>query len=571
MPELRQESLHQNRLPLGYLPLVRHLDRFISDSLQLRPRKDEADDDEIGALRQQHDELMAEALTFFRESGGMSDLPASKWAVALGLYRCTFYEETVLGEPSLVDTCGSLTLRDFAVDTAQGPAARAALAEWLDADLDALARTVQPELDSLAFRHALMAALETRHPLGDGGASDEAVLALFGELYPGHPFEAGEVQIIRTATGIFFCLRFEGLAMVTPQWAKRGAAQRTEVEAFLRRWSKFKQRYYAHFPAFGFFRGDQAAPELLHHLAEATNRNVAEVADALTTMVTILQASEVDKYIVHDAWGHQWQSLLFRFEETYRAVAGYDKLPELTWQPPGLDASLKSLVERGVQDGVNEAIAEFDAYLRATVEKRLLHSLAGLVAEVLADVVEYKFILLHPEQAEELLSSSFFKDLPTKLDLTLWDLPWYFKIALRGFEQLVEKEAVRDEVAAAFPQLDHHAVREVIDAFAQRASELLDFDFRRSLHYEVEADELVVNAFCRVALNFLAMQAVFNDVYDRLRREPAPTRPEIDRFHDVLVFATASFFELDWREHFWLVDEFLSHFVELWPAIRDRS
>lgn len=570
MPDLRQESLHLDRLPLEYLSLIRHLDRFITDSSELKPRKDVAEPTEIAALRRQHDELMAEALQFFGATLDDADLPDSRWALALGLYRCSYYESTVLGDVPLVDTCGSLTIGDFRVDTAQGETLRAQIGSWLDVDQNALADAVEEELDSLHLRHAIVAALEERHPLAEARTADAETAAMFDELYPGHPFRPGEIDIIRTSTSVFFCLPFEDLRMLTPQWDDRSVDERREVEAFLRRWSKFKQRYYAHFPVFGFFRGDQADPELLSFLAEKTGVTEHEVADALTTMVSILQSKEVDKYIVHDAWGHQWQSLLFRFEETYREVATYQKFPAINWQPEGHETTFAELVRRACSDGVDATIGAYDAWLRAAIEDRLLTSLAGLVAEVLADVVEYKFILLRPEEIEELLSSSFLKDLPTKLDLTLWDIPFYFKLALKGFERFVEQADVRDALAGQFGEIDRSACQVALDGFAEHTSKLLDFDYRRTLHYEVEGDGLIVNAFCRVALNFLAMQSVFNDVYERLRAEPAPTRPEIERFHDVMVFATASFFELDWREHFWLVDEFLGeHFVKLWAQVRD--
>ena len=163
MPDLRQESLHLDRLPLQYLSLIRHLDRFITDSLELKPRKDVAEPTEIAALRRQHDELMAEALQFFGATLDDADLLDSRWALALGLYRCSYYESTVLGDVPLVDTCGSLTIGDFRVDTAQGETLRTQIGSWLDVDQNALADAVEEELDSLHLRHAIVAALEERH------------------------------------------------------------------------------------------------------------------------------------------------------------------------------------------------------------------------------------------------------------------------------------------------------------------------------------------------------------------------------------------------------------------------
>lgn len=582
MPELRRESLHDAHLPLQYRGLIRKLDQFIGDSLQLRPRKSEAAPDELGALRRQHDELMSEALQFFRgevsPTEERSENRDARLAFALGLYRCTFYEETVLGEVELVDTCGSQTLTHFEVDTAQGAGGRELVREFLAEELgftadelNGLEAILEPELATLSERQQIVQALERRYSLNDTSRGDDAAWEMFSAMYPGHPFRPGEIDIIRTGTSVFYCIPFEGLALETAHWKDRSDAERQEVEEFLRHWSKFKQRYYAHFPAFGFFRGEDTAPELLRFLAGEVDVSEQEIADALTTMVSILQSSEIDKYIVHDAWGHQWQALLFRFEETYRSVARYDLLPAYDWRSSPDDESLESIVRLGLAEGIESAVDRWDDYFRSSLDHRLLRSLAGLVAEVLADVVEYKFILLEPDDAASLLSSSFFKDRPTKLDLTLWDLPWYFKIALKGFERFAERDDVRDEVCAELCERigsDPEQTATVLAALARRTEELLDFEYRRSLHYEVEGEQIAVNAFCRVALNFLAMQAVFNDLYDQLREGDPAGRAGVRRFHDVLVFATASFFELDWYENFWLVDEFLGlHFPRLWKRL----
>lgn len=578
MPELRRELLHERELPLGYLSLVRKLDRFIEDSEELRPRKKVAERSEVDALRQQHDELMAEALEFFGGGGAPTQKEDARRAFALGLLRCTHYEETVMTDLELVDTCGSKTLTHFEVDTLQGHAGREELRQFLhtelgfdDAEFDELAGSLRHELSSLALRQRIMRALEKRHSLANPKARDEATGRLFDEMYPGNPFRPGEVQVIRTGTSLFFCLPFEDLRLDHPGWDERTDAEREEIEQFLRRWSKFKQRYYAHFPVFGFFRGEEISPDLRSWLADELDETEDAIETALTTMVSILQSKDVDKYIVHDAWGHQWQSMLFRFENTYRSVAKYVNLPDLAWRASDDHDSFAEVIRVGLDEGVETAVQHWNTYFRSSLDYRLLRSLAGLVAEVLADCVEYKFILLEPERQKNLLSSSFFKDLPTKLDLTLWDIPWYFKMALEGYVRLVEDEdvrhAVRDEFLSTH-SADPDAVDEVVAALAVRTGEMLDFEYRRSLHYEVEEETLVVNAFCRVALNFLAMQSTFNALYDDLRHRDAPSSAGVRRFHDPLVFATASFFELDWYEHFWLVDEFLSlHFPNFWQHL----
>lgn len=572
MGELIQDRLHETTLPLQYVDVLRAIDRFVQEANELRPRKETAEEREVASLRRSHDELMVDAREFFANRGSHVDERVAREAFAIGLLRCTYYSDTVTTPTGVVDSCGSRTLQHFELDVAQGPDARRELSKMLEEklgfgrdDLDALERRIEAELDALKLRHDIVRALAERFPTAPD--VDRAAHAMFTALYPGHPFREGDIQLVRTSTSLFFCIPFEGLALADGRGDDRPEEERGAIENFLRKWSKFKQRYYAHFPVFGFFRGSQADEGFVARLAADCGATTSDVEDALTTMVSILQSSELDKYIVHDAWGHQWQSLLFRFEETYRSVARYEALPAFDWRP---STDAPSLAEVFAEPDDATFDDRWRQFLRATVERRLHRSLAGLVAEVLADVVEYKFILLEPEGAANLLSSSFLKDLPTKLDLTYWDLPFYFKLALAAFIDLVDEEEARRRLAEQLVgslDLSAEAARDRVDRAAHATGELLDFEYRRSLQYELADDHVTVNAFSRVALNFAAMQSIFNDLYEELREESTGTEG-VERFHDPLVFAAASFLELDWHENFWHLDEFLDTcFPRYWSAL----
>ena len=152
-----------------------------------------------------------------------------------------------------------------------------------------------------------------RNPVGeprDGSAwreVDVRVAELFARLYRGSPLRPGEVGLVRTGTSLFFTCPLPGTPSHARALASRDGAARAEFERFAREFGEVRQRDYQNFPVFGFFRGEYVDPSLLDALASASGIPREEVERVLTTMVSVLPADELDQYVVHDAWGHQWQ------------------------------------------------------------------------------------------------------------------------------------------------------------------------------------------------------------------------------------------------------------------------
>ena len=65
---------------------------------------------------------------------------------------------------------------------------------------------------------------------------------------------------------------------------------------------------------------------------------------------------------------------------------------------------------------------------------------------MLADVVEYKFLELYPEQEHLLPSSSLLKAFPSKLDLTLVDLRTCFAHASEVFQNWIASEPIQQQL-----------------------------------------------------------------------------------------------------------------------------
>jgi hypothetical protein len=550
MPHFVQNRLHDKALPAAYVPLLRALDRFIETSEEARRQRTLGIEADLDGLRRLYDRAMPLARAHPVETAHIPDGTAIR-AFAAGVLRALHYRDTVLGGLPVVDLVGSRTLSDFDVDldAEASDQVHAALRRAFGLDDAAFAElyaTLDPELRDLEARQELVRALDGEHPLT--GDPDAASFALWDALFPGSPLRLGEVRVLRTGSSVFFCIPYADNALTDPV-GDRTDAELAEVTRYLANLTKFHQRFLAHFPVFGAFRAERADPALMDRLQARTGLPRAKMLRKLTTMVTVLPTAEVDQYVVHDAWGHQWQAALFEFEDRYQEAATYSAMPDVHADFGGhtlLGAA------RSLADG--HGFEAYDAYLHAAFAHRLTVTLNGLFAEVLADIVEYKYLWLHPEHRDRMPSSSFFKERPTKLDLTLWDLPHYFGMAQRGFERLATTGGADLALALAAEGLDDP---DVAAQLADRTAGFLDEVYRTSLRYDPHDDRVHVNVFARVALQFATFQAHLDDLYDRLSARPVPEGLPLSRFQDLLVFTTASFLDASPLDHFWFTDDFV--------------
>ncbi len=559
MPWFVQHRLYEPLLPANFVPQLRALDRFTEGSLAARRQRSAGLEPDTMEMREEHDLALGRALQC--EPWDHLGEQGARHAFATGVLRALRYRDTVLGGIALLDLAGSSTLADFEVDLKTGPAheaaVRAALRISLDLDateLAALDAELAPELELLAARHRLIEALALEIPL-EPSDPDGSSWSLFNRLFPGQPLRPGEVRVLRTGTSLFLAIPMADGRLLEPV-GTRNTEGTQRVAAFLKRLSAFRQRYLAHFPVFGCFRAERADPTLIDALAQHTGLTTERVIDKLTTMVTVLSLPEIDKYVIHDTWGHQWQALLFDFEHRYREAATYVGLPDLDTAYDG--HSLGRAAELFAEQG----IAPFDDYLQAAMAHRMIVSMNGLFAEVLADAVEYKFLQLHPEARRSMPSSSFFKELPTKLDLTLWDLPHYFDVASKGFKRLATRPAVRRELADLLSGAGLADADAIATAFAERTASWLDEVYRPHLTYHPSEQGVHVNLFARTALHFASLQSQLNALWHRMSQDELPAHLPIRGFQDLLLFTTASVVEQDPIHGFWQTDTFVARWFE---------
>ena len=213
----------------------------------------------------------------------------------------------------------------------------------------------------------------------------------------------------------------------------------------------------------------------------------------------------------------------------------------------------------GTGSGVYLDSTAFLAFAMAEVFRRLPIVLSAVVAEMMADVAEYKFLADHPHLASHLPSSSHLWTYPSMLDLTLVDIPFYFGQATKVFrlwsKQTARQDAWIEQLTArgATREAATVAVKDAINVWLD-----LEADYFRPELIWCEADgQLRVNAFTRVVLNFTGLHRAILTSYRELDAIATGGLP-LRSFRDLLVIATSVFFEANPAKNLWRMDEFVT-------------
>ncbi len=461
-----------------------------------------------------------------------------------------------------LDTAGSQIFCRFTPDAPANPTEREKLKHrlqqvfGLDATaMDALAWQLTGRTAPLAWRHQIMRGLETRFELvSDAADLDAAVLRFFRCLFPDAPFHAGEVKLVKTASALYFCLptvasaKKEGLPAATVQFLQRI----WEVEPF------------AHFPVFSTFDAEKVDFALRQCLAENAGLSVELTTLLLTRMIGFLPLDTLDQFLIHDTWGHQWQECLLDFEEPYRQLASFHRPLSLAEEASVLGEPTTFAEAFTTTDSGEVCLnrTKLRQFIDAEFYERSIVAFTPIVAELLADAVEYKFLMQYPEQAHLLPSSSLLKAFPSKLDLTLADLRKCFAHASEGFQKWITCAAAQRTLQQKLAsQLQKPVATEVIAEAVQCCKVRLERLYQPEWHWEKTADgHLKLNAFSLAALNFLRIHTALLQTYETLSQVESA-----HGFSDTLVLAMGTFFQRAPQKHLWQLDKFVTEgFLPRW-------
>ncbi|VEP17732.1 conserved hypothetical protein [Hyella patelloides LEGE 07179] len=303
------------------------------------------------------------------------------------------------------------------------------------------------------------------------------VLRLFQSLFGDVTIPETSINCLTTKMQIAFVIDYHKDRLQEEYlWQNLSPPEQQTISCLFNKISQFSWQQFARFPSFGYVKAPSIDSQLLQRLVNVTGYNKSEIVKAIATSVTVVATERAESFLLHDIWGHYWQSILTQFSNDYTYLSQIDR-------DLNLDSSVKTTT--GIislqqlfryQNGVvnlNKPLAQ--KFFHSAAKKRLQSLSTHLIGEMLADINEYKWLSQNYDSQDLLLSTrespfedkwnmlsdrehflpstSYFKDFPTKLDLTIQDLEFLYlplfetliKLPLSSLEtELINKFQIKD-------------------------------------------------------------------------------------------------------------------------------
>ncbi len=588
---------HYDNIPRSWELVLERLKKLEVLTKQINKQKKEQEIDLTETLKTfyaHHNELMEATRAVSQHTPIHCDEAMLDTAFVEAVWLSLDHYPSLVHHPEIenLDTAGSKIFTLFMPDAQATSIEREKLkteiqhAFNLDSEtVDRLTRQLSIRTNPLRHRHQIMQSLETRFNLvSDNPRLEADILQLFQTLYPGAPFEAGEVRLVKTSSALYFCLPTElpekapDTTISTDEKQEgNNISQRPKAyyEKFLRKIWEIEP--FAHFPVFGTFNAENLDLTFRQKISVDTELSLKLVTSTLTRMIGVLPLAELDKYLIHDTWGHQWQESLLDFEGPYTELTSFKQPLSLT-ETASVLGEHTSFVDTFVKTEAGTIVldpAKLQQFIDAELYERAIIAFTPILAEMLADVVEYKFLELHPEQEHLLPSSSLLKTFPSKLDLTLVDLRTCFVHATEVFQNWVASELTQQQLHKEIcEKLDipnnatkHKELSNVLSTAVELCEAQLHSFYEPEWAWETmeigEDNCLKLNAFSFAALNFLRIHTALIQTYEDLSQIETPYG-----FKDILVLAMGAFFERNPQQNIWLLDSFLTEgFLPRWEKL----
>lgn len=558
-------------VPMDWRSVLDDLAEFVSLEQQLRA--DPNNETLVDRICKLHDQLIVGS-NHLLEPHALDDIDSNliDRMFARSVFLMTHIAASVAGDDDVLDTAGCRTLHlyeaDFLADADHQRQMRETLGRCLsltDDELSQVEEKVLADIQPAARKHRVVRGIRDEFGLWKESANlRESVFAFFDAIYPSVGILPDEVELIVTGTMIFFCIPFAKDELTTERFHRLSASEQQPIRDFLQRVNRFSQWQFAHFPVFGFRRGQDLDDSLLNQIAARCELAAEVVASEISTLTAVIPLDELDKYVVHDIWGHSWQACMLGFDDHYEQLATYAdplRLDEFAVESRGADTINFQECFVGEKDSLVLDEVLFRRFADLEVAERLPYAMTPVLAEVLADVAEFK--LLDTGRTGDMDSSSALHRFPAKLDLTMRDVMFYFRQATKVFRLWAERE---DRRAITIEQLiDQGATRRAARVAVERAAAIwreLESDWLSpEIQYGEHDGHLHVNVVSRLALNFLAIHRETLDVYRRIGQMQLGELP-LKSLRDLMLISVAVFFEESPSLNLWRVDEFLSLRIE---------
>lgn len=397
---------------------------------------------------------------------------------------------------------------------------------------------------------------------------------VFDRYFPGNPLRPDEIEMIVTRTCLYWSLPKE-----KELEENRTVEEKEEAVAWLKHTGRFAFQYFSHFPTFSSFDARDAGPDLVSDLAAELGWTEADVIEGLNSTTTIERTAEIEKYLIHDTWGHMWQgdlTELRRLYDTMESLKSPVDANEHLHLPDGNVVSPLDLVYLTASGTIRFDEELATRYLDQWIRERMDALLAPIVAELTADCIEYKFKLDNAEKEDLLPSSSLFYDNPAKLDFAWVDIG-YFVRSLRRTNAIYRKSdelkhnlvermcfLLKLKYPRQYKRIESEEaltaeVEKTVGRFLEILSEREEMHLNQELLFEdLDGDRIPeVNAFFLLFTNFLRVQFTLNRL---IKGEMEGKRTNLAELFNVLMIFVVRYYENDSMVRFWSLDETLGQY-----------
>ena len=330
-PYLTSEKLFDATLPRSWETIVKGIEAFFNwqtkNSTKTSMDVHHLSQEKCIELNRMHNDLVLHSKTLL-EPDTVADITERDVHLifARAVLLLTHFKQCVMGDDPILNTMGSRTLTMYEADFFQSPENIKKVHDQLitvlslsNNDLKEVEETIKIDLKSVWHKQKLVRAIRDEFSLWpDKTDLRSGIERFFKTLFPAVPIGT-DVELLVTSNLIFVGVPFEGNEIKSTK-NKFSEKDQILIREFLNRLNNFAIEQFANFPAFGFVTGSGVDEKCLESISRRSGLSRTEIIREFGTLITILPLSQMDKYLVHDVWGHGWQAGMLHFEDVYRTL-----------------------------------------------------------------------------------------------------------------------------------------------------------------------------------------------------------------------------------------------------------
>ena len=227
---------------------------------------------------------------------------------------------------------------------------------------------------------------------GNAHLAPQACANLFKQLFPDSLLLDDEIDLILTRTGMYWVVA-DSTDLARPE---RSPAETQAAQEWLKQLRRFRYELFTHFPMFSVFDARDADPAFISQLTAALGWSRQAVLDQLSRSLMIESKPVLEKYLVHDSWGHIWQGYLTQLTTLYDQLATLQfplNADHHVTTPDGNVICLADCLYLNRSGTVDFNTELADSYIDALIGQRMVALLTPVCAELTADIVSTRMAM----------------------------------------------------------------------------------------------------------------------------------------------------------------------------------